>query len=302
MIGGKLTVANMSMTRPSNLKTKIFLDSGDPAETRAALDLLGFLDGQTTNPTLIARNPEAQARLAKGDRFTDKEVYDFYRQVVAKISRLLPEGSVSIEAYADDTTSAQAMVAQAREMDSWIPNAHIKLPIIQVGMQAAEELVKDGIRLNMTLCFSQAQAAAVAAATPMAAPGQVFVSPFVGRLEAVGRRGLDLVANCRRMYAEQSVNVEVLSASVRTLDHLLASLAFGADIVTAPIKTLREWAGRGMPVPDEGYRYEPVGLEPIPYETMDLMKRWDAFDLRHELTDQGLRRFADDWNGLIARQ
>ena len=171
--------------RPKNLQTKIFLDGGDPMETREIIDLLGFLDGQTTNPTLIAKNPEAKARLGRGEKFSEKEIYDFYRGVVQEISQMIPAGSVSIEVYADHSTSSEEMLAQGREFFKWIPNAHIKYPTTTEGLKAAEQSVKEGIRVNMTLCFSQAQAAAVYAATAGAKKGQVFISPFVGRLDDI---------------------------------------------------------------------------------------------------------------------
>ena len=82
--------------KPQNLKTKIFLDSGDPAETRETLSILGFLDGQTTNPSLIAKSPQAQ-----GKKFTQVEIYNFYQKVVREVSSLIPQGSVSIEVYAE---------------------------------------------------------------------------------------------------------------------------------------------------------------------------------------------------------
>src|SRR6185369_13659357 len=106
--------------RPANLHTKIFLDSGDPAETKEALALLGFLDGQTTNPSLIAKNPATV-----GKKFSKTEIFDFYKTVVGEISALIPNGSVSIEVYADANTSSDEMLAQAREFFTWIPNAHI---------------------------------------------------------------------------------------------------------------------------------------------------------------------------------
>ncbi|HXE09999.1 MAG TPA: transaldolase family protein, partial [Verrucomicrobiae bacterium] len=143
--------------RPQGLKAKIFLDSGDPAETKAALALLGFLDGQTTNPTLVAKNPYARERFEKGDKFTEDEILDFYKQVVIDISDLIPDGSVSIEVHADQTTTAEQMLAQGREMFRWIPNAHIKYPTTMAGLTAAEQSVHDGLRVNMTLCFSQEQ-------------------------------------------------------------------------------------------------------------------------------------------------
>ncbi|HSB51259.1 MAG TPA: transaldolase family protein, partial [Dissulfurispiraceae bacterium] len=112
--------------RPSNLTTRIFLDGGNPDETREAISLLGFLDGQTTNPTLISKNPAARSRLERGDKFTAQEILDFYRGVVKELSGLIPQGSISVEVYADAGTSSAQMLEQGREMFSWIPNAHIK--------------------------------------------------------------------------------------------------------------------------------------------------------------------------------
>jgi len=157
--------------RPNNLKTRIFLDGGNADETREIIELLGFLDGQTTNPTLISKNPGARKRLESGEKFSSTEIFDFYRGVVATISGLIPRGSVSIEVYADAATSAETMIKQGREMYSWIPNAHIKFPTSREGLKAAAQAVQEGLRVNMTLCFSQEQAAAVYAATRGARKG-----------------------------------------------------------------------------------------------------------------------------------
>ena len=117
--------------RPIGLKTKIFLDSGDPQETREALSVLGFLDGQTTNPSLIAKNPNAI-----GKKFSAAEVLNFYENVVKEVSSLIPQGSVSVEVYADKDTSSEEMLDQAKEFYGWIPNAHIKYPTITEGLKA----------------------------------------------------------------------------------------------------------------------------------------------------------------------
>jgi len=135
------------------MKSKVFLDGGDPKETKEILALLGFLDGQTTNPTLIAKSPEAQRRISEGKKFTHKETMDFYRGVVTELSQLLPKGSISIEVYADIKTTAEDMLKQAREMWRWIPNAHIKFPTTHLGLVAAEQLIDEGGRVNMTLVF-----------------------------------------------------------------------------------------------------------------------------------------------------
>ncbi len=287
------------MARPQPLKTKIFLDSGDPKETQEAIQFLGFLDGQTTNPTLIARNPQAQERLASGKKFTKAEVMDFYKGVVGEISGLIPRGSVSIETYADFTTSADEMFREGQEMFSWIPNAHIKYPILPAGLEAAEKSVAHGMRVNMTLCFNESQAAAVYAATRGTKKGQVFVSPFVGRLDDIGENGMDLIKNIVKLYRGGDGHVEVLSASVRNIDHFLYSIALGADIITAPLKVLKEWGEKGMPVPPLDYAYAVAGLKPLPYENIGFMKNWNEYNIEHKLTAQGIEKFSKDWNWLI---
>ena len=276
------------------MKTKIFLDAGDPKETRAALELLGNLDGQTTNPSLIAKNPDAA-----GKKFQQAEIYEFYKGVVGEISGLLkPEASVSIEVYADAKTSAEDMVKQAREFNTWIPDAHIKLPVTAEGLKAAEILSKAGVRLNMTLVFSQNQAAAVYAATKGAKKGDVFLSPFIGRLDDRGENGLDLIQNIIKMYAAGDGHVEVLSASVRSLRHFVKCLELGSDIITAPLKTYQEWVSAGRP--ETLAEAEALGLKPMPYEELSLDRPYQEYQIQHELTDKGLEKFAQDWNNLIA--
>ncbi|MBF0515462.1 MAG: transaldolase [Desulfovibrionaceae bacterium] len=287
--------------RPHNLTTRIFLDGGDPAQTRRVIGALGFLDGQTTNPTLIAKNPEAAARLAKGLRFTPDEILDFYREVVTEISGLIPDGSVSIEVYADKNTSAGRMLAEAGRFFSWIANAHVKFPVTKAGLEAAGRAMAEGLRVNMTLCFTQEQAAAVYAATRGARRGDVFVSPFVGRLDDRGENGMDLIAGVARMFAGSDGHVELLSASVRTMEHFLYSLALGADIVTAPGSLLMQWAADGLPVPGADYAYPAGALRKIAYRELSLDKPLEEYDIAHELTVAGMERFSADWNALIKR-
>lgn len=285
--------------RPKNLKTRIFLDGGNPDETRAIIKLLGFLDGQTTNPTLISKNPEARRMLDRGEKFSAEKLIDFYRKVVTTICGLIPEGSVSVEVYSDPATAAGTMLAQGKEMFSWTANAHVKFPTTREGLKAAEQAVKAGMRVNMTLNFSQEQAAAVYAATRGARKGQVFISPFVGRLDDRGENGMDLIANIVKMYRQGDGHVEVLTASVRSLGHLLYAFKLGSDIVTVPYEVLKEWAEKGMPLPDAGFAYGTKNLKPIPYREIDLAKNWQDYDLRHDLTDKGMEKFSADWNALI---
>lgn len=277
------------------MQTKLFLDSGDPAETKDALVLLGKLDGQTTNPSLIAKNPDAV-----GKKFSNEEIYSFYEKVVKEISSQIPNGSVSIEVYADSTTLAEAMVEQGLKFNTWIPNAHIKLPTTTEGLKAASMLTKQGIRVNMTLVFSQAQAAAIYAATKGAKKGDVFVSPFVGRLDDRGENGMDLIKNILEMYKTGDGHVEVLSASIRSLEHFTKTIELGCDLITAPLKAYKEWVATGSPLSLDGRgRGEGANLKPIPYEEISLDKSWQEYNISHELTDKGLEKFAADWNSLI---
>jgi|SRR3989339_925724 len=289
----------MMIMYKNNLATKIFLDSGDVAETKKAMELLGFLDGQTTNPSLIAKSPGAQERLARGEKFSKEEVYGYYKKVVQELSELLPNGSISVEVYADAQTTSEEMYAQGKEMNTWIPNAHIKLPITAAGLTVAEKFVREGIRINMTLCFSQEQAAAVYAATRGAQPGDVFVSPFIGRLDDRGENGVDLIQNILQMYAAGDGHVQVLAASLRNFEHLLAVLALRCDIATLPFKVIGEFAASSLAMPAADFQPNSSGLVPIVYQEFDLQKHWRDFNIEHELTDKGIEKFAADWNALI---
>lgn len=289
--------------KPQNLKkTRIFLDGGDPQETQDILKILGFLDGQTTNPTLISKNPYARERLERGEKFSHEEILDFYKKVVKDISGIIPQGSVSIEVYADKNTKIDEMLDQAYKMNNWIPNAHIKFPSTKAGLEAAEIATREGMRVNMTLCFQQEQAAAIYAATRGSKKGQVFVSPFVGRLDDIGENGMDLIMNILDMYKESGdKHVEVLTASVRSLDHFLYALKLGSDIITSPFSILKAWGESGMQIPDDNFRYDSGDLKPIPYRKLNLDLDWPNYDIKHELTDKGIERFSDDWNKLIKK-
>lgn len=286
--------------KPTGLTSKIFLDSGDPSETKAILSILGFLDGQTTNPTLVAKNPYARQRFESGKKFSDTEIFEFYKQVVNEISALIPKGSVSVEVYADHSSTADELLVQGQDMFDWIPNAHVKYPIISAGLAAAERSIQAGMRVNMTLCFTQEQAAAVYAATRGAKSGDVFVSPFVGRLDDIGDNGMMLIRNIVQMYQASDKHAQVLSASVRTMDHFMQSLALVADIITAPFGILEQWGKDGLPLPGKDFIYAAAGLTDIPFQNLNLDQPWSTFDITHPLTDKGIDRFTSDWNELIA--
>ena len=292
----------MLVNRP---KTKILVDGGDPDETRKVKALLGFVDGQTTNPTLIAKNPVIRQQIASGHPLSSREENEAYKKIVQSLSPMVGEAGVSIEVFADLKTSAQRMLAQGEEMFSWIPNAYIKYPCTHEGLRAAELSVRKNIRVNMTLCFSQEQAAAVYAATKDSRE-PVYISPFVGRLDDRRENGMDLVRNIKRMYAQGDGHVHVLAASIRDLDHLLASLALDVELLTAPGKVLEEWGAKRFPLPQTDFNYKGVDIEgrslkPIPYQELDLSSPWDRFDIAHELTKKGIEKFVADYESTLKR-
>lgn len=283
-------------------EAKLFADTGDPGEVRAvqaALAQAGLagLDGATTNPSYFAKNPDVQERVQGGEKYSQPELLAAYRKTAQEMARIIPGGDISLEVYADLTTTADDMIAQARDLYSWIPQARIKLPIIEKGLRAAEQLAGE-MRLNMTLCFSQQQAAAVYAAT-VGAREAVVISPFIGRLDDRGENGVQLVANIVRMLQPGDQHLKVLAASFRRVENILAVLQAGADILTINRERFQLWRDSGWPVPDDSFHYEFAG-ENIPYEEIALDRPWREFNLRHELTDIGLQKFADDWNNLLS--
>ena len=284
------------MTRP---KTKILVDGGDPQETLRAKELLGFVDGQTTNPSLIAKNPHIKELVASGHKLSGREEMDEYKKIVQTISPLVGNAGVSIEVFSDEKTPAQEMFTQGQEMYSWIPNAYIKYPCTAEGLRAAQMSVKQGIRVNITLCFSQQQAAAVYAAT-RGTKEPAYVSPFVGRLDDSGQNGMDVVKNIKRMFSKGDGHVLVLAASIRSLEHLLYCFALQTELATVPAKILELWASKNLPMPDEKFQYQASG-KPIPYEELDLGQAWESFDIRHDLTRKGIEKFAADYRATLAR-
>jgi len=281
-------------------KTKIFLDSGNPEDTKAALGILGKLDGQTTNPSLVAKNPNLAEKLSNGEKLLETELLQEYKDIVTQISQMLPaSGSVSIEVYADSNTTADTMFEQGKEMATWIPNAHIKFPISFAGIEAAIRSIKEGLRVNMTLCFTQEQAAAIYSATKGATKGDVFLSPFIGRLDDKGVNGISLIQNIMKNYSEGDGHVEVLAASIRSLNHLMASFTLEADIVTLPLKVIKQWEESNLEIPDD-FEYS-SDLKAIEYEKLEIDKDWKLFNLTHPQTTDGIAKFAEDWNNLLKK-
>jgi transaldolase len=218
---------------------------------------------------------------------------------------LVGDAGVSIEVFADLDTTAEDMLAQGQEMFGWIPNAYIKYPCTREGVRAAQMSVAQKLRVNMTLCFSQEQAAAVYAATK-GSKEPVYVSPFVGRLDDRGEDGIDLVKNIKTMYRNGDGHVHVLAASIRHIEHLLASFALDSELVTVPAKVLEKWAASNFPMPDQKFTYKAVGsngqsLKAIPYKELDLNLPWQSFDIAHELTTKGIQKFVADYRSTLKR-
>src|SRR5215467_12169284 len=135
---GDSSVAMGQTTTPVKRRdSKILVDGGDPQETTRIRQLIGFVDGQTTNPSLIAKNPEVMQLVESGHRLTEREETAEYKKIVQAISPLVGDAGVSIEVFADLNTTADEMLKQGREMNSWIPNAYIKYPCIAEGLKAA---------------------------------------------------------------------------------------------------------------------------------------------------------------------
>ncbi len=284
------------MTRP---KTKILVDGGDPQETQRVKELLGFVDGQTTNPSLIAKNPHIKELLASGHKLSSQQEMDEYKKIAQSISPLVGNAGVSIEVFSDEKTSAQEMFDQGREMFTWIPNAYIKYPCTSEGLRAAQLSVRQAIRVNVTLCFSQQQAAAVYAATK-GTKEPAYVSPFIGRLDDIGQNGMDVVRNIKRMFSKGDGHVLVLAASIRSLEHLFYCFMLESELATVPTKILEQWAEKNLPMPNKEFQYKSSG-KPIAYEDLDLEQPWEKFNIEHELTRKGIEKFAADYRATLSR-
>jgi len=190
---------------------KIFLDTAIVEEIRTA-HAWGVVDGVTTNPSLIAQS---------GRRF---------EEVLAEICSIV-DGPVSAEVTA---TAADAMVAEARPLAAIHENVVIKVPMTAEGLKAAHALKGQGIRTNVTLIFSPAQALLAAKA------GASFVSPFVGRLDDVGHAGMELVEQVRAIFDNYDIECEIITASIRSPLHVVDAALAGSDIATVPYKVLEQ--------------------------------------------------------------
>jgi transaldolase len=201
---------------------KFFVDTADVAEIKA-LASLGMVDGVTTNPSLIAKSGRKIA------------------EVIAEICATIP-GPVSAEVTATDF---DGMMKEGRYLRAIAPNVAVKVPLTMDGLRACKALADDGAAVNVTLCFSAAQALLAAKA------GAAFISPFVGRLDDVGQDGMGLIAEIVTIYRNYpALKTEVLVASVRHPIHVVASAKLGAHVATVPPAVLR--ALFSHPLTDKG--------------------------------------------------
>jgi transaldolase len=134
----------------------------------------------------------------------------------------------------------------------------------------------------------------------------VYVSPFAGRLDDLGEDGMDLVRNIKKMFELSDGHVHVLAASIRSVNHLLCSFALGAELATVPSKVLEQWAATGFSMPDQNFRYTGVDaggkpLKAIPYKEVDLNLPWQSFNIAHELTNSGIKKFVADYESTLKR-
>jgi transaldolase len=202
---------------------KFFIDTADVAEI-ADLAATGLVDGVTTNPSLVAKS---------GRKFVE---------VVAEICSLV-SGPVSAEVTATDV---DGMLAEGRRLARIAPNVCVKVPLTWDGLKACRALSSEGTPVNVTLCFSAAQALLAAKA------GATFISPFVGRLDDIGSDGMVLIEDIVSIYQAypKTIRTEVLVASVRTPGHVIAAARLGADVATLPPALLRQLALH--PLTDKG--------------------------------------------------
>lgn len=201
---------------------KFFLDTADVEEIRNFVDT-GLVDGVTTNPTLIAQ---------AGKRFED---------VIAQICELIP-GPVSAEVTATD---CQGMLAEGRYLAKIASNVTIKVPLTFEGLKACRILTQEGTQVNVTLCFSPAQAILAAKS------GATFVSPFIGRLDDTGETGSDLLYQIAEIYGNYpDFTTQILAASIRNPLHVVEAAQAGADVVTLPPKVLHQLYAH--PLTDKG--------------------------------------------------
>jgi transaldolase len=188
---------------------KFFIDTGDIGEIREA-HAMGLVDGVTTNPSLVAKSGKK------------------YKDLVVEICELV-NGPISAEVL---STTYDEMMAEAREWHKVHKNVVVKLPLIPEGLKAVKTCKQEGIRTNVTLCFSPNQALLAAKA------GAGYISPFIGRLDDISETGMELIEKIVTIYNNYNFDTEVLVASVRNPTHVVDAALLGADVCTIPFSVM----------------------------------------------------------------
>jgi transaldolase len=214
---------------------QFFIDSADVGEIRKAL-ALGLCDGVTTNPSLVAK--------------TGRAFGDVLKEIVA----LVP-GPISAEVTATD---AEGMLKEARHFAKYGEQVVVKVPLIVEGLRAVKVLSSEGIKTNVTLCFSAVQALLAAKA------GATYISPFVGRLDDISQDGMQLIADIVQIYRNYRFDTKVLVASVRHPVHVLQAAKMGADVATIPYSVIDQLAKH--PLTDAGLKKFLADWEKVPKE------------------------------------
>ncbi len=190
---------------------KFFIDTANVEEIKRAKEL-GMVDGVTTNPSLVAK---------EGREFKEliKEIVD------------IVDGPVNAEVVSLD---AEGMVREGKDLAGMADNMVVKIPLIEEGLKAVRSLAQEGIKTNVTLCFSPVQALMAAKA------GAAYISPFVGRLDDISHVGMDLVEQIITIYENYAFDTEVIVASIRNPIQVLDAALMGADIATIPLKVIQQ--------------------------------------------------------------
>jgi transaldolase len=192
---------------------KFFLDTASLKDISWAVQA-GLIDGITTNPTLLSKQAG------------DLEPRDVLKEICSIV-----EGPVSAEVVATDT---DAMLTEGRSLAKIADNIVVKIPMLEAGMVAVRRLATEGIRTNVTLCFSSVQCLVAAKA------GATYVSPFIGRIDDVGQEGMDVIRETRQMFDNYSIATQILAASIRHPRHVAEAAMIGADVATLPPEVLKK--------------------------------------------------------------
>lgn len=201
---------------------KFFIDTANLDEIREANEL-GLIDGVTTNPSLVAKESGVD-----------------FKEHIANICSIV-KGDVSAEVTALDT---DGMLREGRELAKIAPNVVVKCPLTMDGLKATRIFKEEGTKVNVTLCFSAAQALLAAKA------GAAYISPFIGRLDDISTNGMQLIADIIQIYGNYGFQTEVLAASIRHPMHIVDCALAGADVATIPFKVIQQLVNH--PLTDKG--------------------------------------------------